>query len=125
MTVTEDSALRATIPSDHAHDLAPVYGNTDELWISTGSHVYRFSKSSKAFSSDYAGHESLDRSAVKGVGNFDDGSIVYIYPDGGFKSWTSRCAFLLRNADGAILGETLRSETGHFYKIRVWDTRYQ
>ena len=125
VTVTEESALRATIPSDHAHDLAPVYGNTDELWISTGSHVYRFSKSSKAFSSDYAGHESLDRSAIKGVGNFDDGSIVYIYPDGGFKSWTSRCAFLLRNADGAILGETLRSETGHFYKIRVWDTRYQ
>jgi hypothetical protein len=125
VTVSEDKSLRVTIPSDHAHDLAPVYGNSDELWITTGSHVYRFSKSSKTFSTDYAGHGSLDRGAIKGVGNFPDGSIVYIYPDGGFKSWTSRSAFLLRNADGTILGETLESETGHFYKIRVWDARYQ
>lgn len=125
VTVSEESSLRVTIPSDHAHDLAPVYGNTDELWITTGSHVYRFSKSSKTFSTDYAGHESLDRGAIKGVGNFPDGSIVYIYPDGAYKSWTSRSAFFLRNADGAMFDETLVSKTGHFYKIRVWDARYQ
>jgi len=121
VTVTEETALRATIPSDHAHDLAPVYGNKNELWITTGSHVYRFDKNTKTFSTDYVGHESLDRGAIKGVGNFDDGSIVYLFPDGAFKSWTTRSAVFLRGGEKL----TLSSASGHFYKIRVWDTRYQ
>lgn len=121
VTVTEETTLRATIPSDHAHDLAPVYGNKNELWITTGSHVYRFDKTNKTFSTAYAGHESLDRGAIKGVGNFDDGSLVYIFPDGAFKSWTSQSAIFLRGGEKL----TLSSASGHFYKIRVWDTRYQ
>ena len=125
VTVTEDTSRRATIPSDHAHDLAPVYGNADALWITTGSHVYQFNKKSKTFSTDYAGHETLDRSGIKGVGNFDDGSMIYIYPDGAFQSWTSRSMGLLRNVGGSIANEVLTSETGHFYKVRVWDARYQ
>jgi hypothetical protein len=125
VSVTEDTSRRATIPSDHAHDLAPVYGNKDALWITTGSHVYQFNKKTKTFSTDYAGHETLDRSNIKGIGNFDDGSMIYIYPDGAFQSWTSQSMGLLRNVGGSITGEMLKSETGHFYKVRVWDTRYQ
>ncbi len=121
VTVTEDTTLRATIPSDHAHDLAPVYGNKNELWITTGSHVYRYDKAKNSFSTAYAGHESLDRGAIKGVGNFEDGSLVYIFPDGAFKSWTSQSAIFLRGGEKL----TLSSASGHFYKIRVWDTRYQ
>ncbi len=123
VTVTEDESLRATIPSDWSHDLAPVYGNKDSLWITTGSHVYQFDKNTKAFRTDYAGHEVLDRANIKGVGNFADGSVVFIYPDGAFKSWTSQSAFLLIN--GNKDAKTLKSETGHFYKVRVWDTNYQ
>ncbi len=123
VTVTEETSLRATIPSDWSHDLAPVYGNTGELWITTSSHVYRFNKTSKTFSTNYAGHEILDRKDIKGVGNFDDGAIAYIYPDGAFKTWTGQSAFLLKS--GASASETLTSADGHFYKIRVWDTRYQ
>ena len=125
VTVSEDTSRRATIPSDHAHDLAPVYGDPNELWITTGSHVYRFNKTTKTFSTDYAGHEYLDRANVKGVGNFDDGSLVFLYPDGAFQSWTTRSIFLVRNQDGKMLPEKPASETGHFYKVRVWDTRYQ
>lgn len=124
VTVTEDTSLRATIPSDYAHDLAPVYGNKDALWITTGSHVYIFNKTAKTFSTDYAGHASLDRSGIKGVGSFDDGSIVFIYADGAFKSWTSQSAYILRT-DNSMKCATLKSADGHFYKIRVWDTRYQ
>ncbi len=123
VTVTEESSLRATIPSDWSHDLAPVYGNPDALWITTGSHVYQFSKSTGKFSTDYSGHEALDRKDIKGIGSFDDGSIAYIYPDGAFKSWTSQSAFFLKAASSA--SQTLTSADGHFYKIRVWDTRYQ
>ena len=119
VTVTEEESLRATIPSDWSHDLAPVYGNKNELWITTGSHVYRFNKTTKTFTTD----PKLDRADIKGVGNFDDGSMVYIYPDGAFKSWTSQSVFFLKN--GIPTSETLTSSDGHFYKVRVWDTRYQ
>lgn len=125
VTVTEDTSRRATIPSDHAHDLAPVYGDTNALWITTGSHVYRFDKTTKAFSTDYVGHEYLDRANVKGVGNFEDGSLVFLYPDGQFKSWTTKSIVLMRNQDGKMAKEELASETGHFYKARIWDNRYQ
>ncbi len=121
---TEESDLRAAISSDHAHDLAPVYGNQDALWITTGSHVYQFNKTKRTFTTGYKGGILLNRSGVKGVGSFDDGSIVYIYPDGWFKSWTSRSAYLL-NASNGMRVEILKSDEGHFYKIRVWDTRYQ
>ena len=123
VNVTEETALRATIPSDWSHDLAPVYGNKNELWITTGSHVYQFDKNTKTFRTDYAGHEVLDRANIKGVGNFDDGSFVFIYPDGAFKTWTGQSAFLLRNNKAEA--DVIKSETGHFYKVRVWDTRYQ
>ena len=121
VTVTEDTALRATIPSDWSHDLAPVYGNKDALWVTTGSHVYQFDKNTKTFRTNYAGHEILDRANIKGVGNFDDGSFVFIYPDGAFKTWTSQTAVFFKG--GKEL--TITSTSGHFYKIRVWDTRYQ
>ena len=123
VTVTEETSLRATIPSDWSHDLAPVYGNTDALWITTSSHVYQYSKSTGKFSTDYEGHAILDRKDVKGVGSFDDGSLVYIFPDGAFKTWTSQSAFLLKNGSASSI--TATSADGHFYKIRVWDTRYQ
>jgi hypothetical protein len=123
VTVTEETSLRATIPSDWSHDLAPVYGNTDTLWISTGSHVYRYNKETKTFSTDYEGHTLLDRSDIKGIGNFDDGSVACIHPDGAYKSWTSQSAFFLKAGNSSL--QTLTSADGHFYKIRVWDARYQ
>ena len=60
---------------------------------------------------------------VKGVGNFEDGSLVYIYPDGAFKTWTSQSVCLLGNNKSQA--DVIKSESGHFYKVRVWDTRYQ
>ena len=125
VTVTEEVSRRATIPSDYAHDLAPVYGNTDALWITTGVHVYQFNKRTKTFSTEYDGFKYLNRSNVKGVGNFDDGMTVFVYPDGEFRSWTTKSVVLLRNQDGKMVKEDLTSATGHFYKVRVWDTRYQ
>ena len=125
LTVSEDSSRRVVIPTDNAHDLAPVYGNPDLLWITTGSKVYQFNKRTESFSVSYAGNEWLNRKNVKGVGNFSDGSICYIYPDGAFESWTSRSIMLIRCKNGEMVKEKLTSDSGHFYKIRVWDTAYQ
>jgi hypothetical protein len=86
-----------------------------------GFYQNQFDKNTKTFSTDYAGHEVLDRANIKGVGNFDEGSFVFIYPDGAFKTWTSQTAVFFKG--GKEL--TITSTSGHFYKIRVWDTRYQ
>jgi dTDP-4-dehydrorhamnose 3,5-epimerase-like enzyme len=123
VTVIEDTALRADIPGFFAHDLAPVYGNKDALWITTKGSVFMFNKTTKEFVTDYEGSEILDCDNVKGVGNFDDGSVVYIYPDGEYQSWTSKTVYFLKN--GVEESISLVSEDGHFYKVRVWDTRYQ
>ncbi|MBO5701877.1 MAG: hypothetical protein J6S71_05525 [Clostridia bacterium] len=48
---------------------------------------------------------------------------MYIYPDGAFKTGTGQSIFLLRN--GKAEADVIKSETGHFYKVRVWDSRYQ
>lgn len=125
VSVVEDSSCRAMIPTDYAHDLAPVYGNTNLLWISTGSSVYQFNKTTKSFSTAYNGASSVNRVGVKGIGSFNDGSMVYIYPDGAFKTWTSQSMVLMTNTGGILTSTVLKSETGHFYKVRVWDTRYQ
>ena len=88
ITVTERRDLRTAIPSDWAHDLQPYYGNTDRMWVTTGSAVYVYSKSQKKFLTDYPGAAKIQRKNVKGIGNFEDGSVVLITPDGGFKTWT-------------------------------------
>ncbi len=127
VTVTEDTSRKATIPSDHAHDLSPVYSNKNELWITTASHVYRFNKTTKEFSADYDGNGDLDRASVKGVGNFKDGSLIYIYPDKLWteKPWNSKSVYLVRNLNGEMVQSTLTSSTGDFYKVRVWSADYQ
>ena len=38
------------------------------------------------FSEDYDGNEYLDKASVKGVENFSDGNLVFLYPDGAFES---------------------------------------
>ncbi|WP_207515066.1 DUF6528 family protein [Longitalea luteola] len=38
-----------TMPQGNAHDLFPVYGSTNELWLSNSNHVYRFNVSTGAF----------------------------------------------------------------------------
>ena len=53
----------------------------------------------------------------------DDGSVVYIYPDGEYQSWTGKTVYFIKEGVGEPMAIT--SESGHFYKVRVFDTRYQ
>ena len=123
LTVSEESSLRAEIPTGSAHDLAPVYGDKNQLWITTGAHVYRYNKAERTFSISYDGNEIVDRSTVKGIGNFENGDIVYIFPDGQYQSWTSKSAYILKKDADSY--ERITSEDGDFYKIRVWEAKYQ
>lgn len=123
LTVTEDMNLHTTIPSVGAHDLAPVYGTENEMWISTLDHVYRFNTETITFSTSYKESKVINISNVKGIGNYQDGTTVLIYPDGEYLSWTSKSIYLLnKNAEGI---DKIISDSSHFYKVRVWDTGYR
>lgn len=125
ISVSERTDLKNTIPTDSAHDLQPVYGYPDRMWITTSSAVYVYSKSERTFLTEFPGSGKVSGKNVKGIGNFDDGSIVLIRPDGGFKSWTgaSLSFFPLRGEDYSSL--TVRSGDSGFYKVRVWNKNYQ
>lgn len=125
ISVSERTDLKNTIPTDSAHDLQPVYGDPDRMWITTSSAVYVYSKSERTFLTEFPGSGKVSGKNVKGIGNFDDGSIVLIRPDGGFKSWTgaSLSFFPLRGDDYSSL--TVRSGDSGFYKVRVWNKNYQ
>lgn len=123
--VTEATEFAATIPTGSAHDLQPVYGDTDRLWISTGSAVYQYSKSQKKFFTDYEGNGSINKKSVKAIGNFEDGSVLLITPDKVFQSWTSASAMLYIKVGNKFSAVKLSSGDGGFYKVRVANKNYQ
>ena len=122
---TEVPELAATIPTSGAHDLQPVYGDTDRLWISTSSAVYQYSKSQKKFFTDYAGNSDINKKSIKAVGNFDDGSVLTISPDKAFRDWTSASATLYIRFGDTFGAVKLKSTDGGFYKVRVANKNYQ
>lgn len=121
----EQAELAAKIPTGGAHDLQPVCGDTDRLWITTSSAVYQYSKSKKEFFTDYDGNQSVNKKNIKAIGNFDDGSILLITPDKAFQSWTSASATLFIRNGKKFSKVTLNSNDGGFYKVRVANKNYQ
>lgn len=125
VTVTERTDLSAEIPGYYAHDLQPVYGDPDKMFVTNNSSVFVYSKSSKTFSTSFEGADQVNRAGVKGIGIFDDGSIVFIYPDGAFMTWTSASVFLALRAGKSYCLTQIKSPNGGFYKVRVWNKNYQ
>ncbi|PYI57104.1 DUF6528 family protein [Paenibacillus flagellatus] len=118
---------KVALPTKHGHDLQPVYGDADRLWVTTGSKVYQFVKSANAFDDAFPGHEAISRVGVKGIGSFASGLVVETVPDvakspaGVCKrnTWCTETVDLFR-PDG-----TRTIEGGAIYKVRVWNADYQ
>ena len=125
--VSEVKEMRATVPTDYGHDLAPVYGNADRLWITTGAAVYQYDKKTGKFYTDYAGSSLINRKNVKSIGNFPDGSVILTYPDGHFQTWNTQTISFFAKQSGSekFLTAPSKSKSGDFYKSRVWIADYQ
>lgn len=113
-----------------AHDLAAVYGTEGRrLWITCnrGGAVVQFDKADGEFYRDYPGSDAITRGAMhKGIGNFADGTILWLHPDGRrlsskFHSVAGWLTDRIIISDGT-LNRTLVSPTGRFYKLRVCNT---
>ncbi len=122
--VQADTSVR--LPTPYGHDLQPVYGNRDRMWVSTGSDVYQFVKSTGAFDANYPGSESIRRAHVKSVGSIPNGPVVSTIPDGKVRGntgvssndWsTDTVDFLPQDVARVLDGSAI-------YKARVWKTSY-
>ncbi len=118
-TLTE--VRRVALPSADGHDLQPVYGDPNRLWITTGSGVYQYRKLSNSFSTGFRGADRINRPAVKAVGNNPvTGQVLETTPKQGCRTtWCTDTVDLFQPA-----GQ--RTRTGaEFYKARWWTPRYQ
>ena len=126
VTYERDKSLSAKIPATDAHDLAPYYGDEDMLLVTTGTLCLKFEKKNGRFTSAYGNYRDAQHEHVKGIGIFEDGSMVYIYPDeGGHAQWTSASVVFLKKTEDSFEAVTQVSEMGHYYKCRVFSNKYQ
>ncbi len=123
--ITEDKSRASKLPTNYAHDLQPVQGNTDLFWITTSSAVYQYSVSEKKIITDYEGNNLFNVKNVKGIGNFADGSVILITPDGKFESWTSETVTYYHKYDGNFYKFKIGTSENGIYKVRVENYDYQ
>lgn len=108
------------LPSLWGHDLSPVYGDPDRLWVTTNGGVYQYLKSTDSWSDGYAGAEHANRPFVKSVGNQPSGGIVQTVPKSGMlHAWgTDTVDQFHPKRRWTLPGASI-------YKARVWRPEYQ
>jgi hypothetical protein len=108
------------LPSLWGHDLSPVYGNPDRLWVTTNGGVYQYEKSSDSWSTEYAGAEGANRPFVKSMGNQPSGALVQTAPkEGMLYEWGTD------TVDQFLPERKLRLPGASIYKARVWRPEYR
>ncbi len=125
-TLTEVTKYHATLTEDikSGHDLSPVHGNPNRLWISSRS-VLQYDIPTASFVRDYEGSEVIDRNTVKGVSNFPDShTIVHVFPNETYLVHDSDRVFVTLPKDGVFYGRTHSHGTGAYYKVRSWIASY-
>lgn len=113
-------------PIEEGHDLYPVYGDCNKLWITVSKEVYQFNKMTGIFSTDFALYDKVRGQYNKSIGNQPfSNTAVTAYP---MKkgSWRTDTIQLFR-PDGKgeyTLEAHIQPGTG-YYKARVWYHEYQ
>ncbi|MEV6284549.1 DUF6528 family protein [Kribbella sp. NPDC051770] len=103
-----------TLPTDGGHDLAPALDNHDLLWVTTGSKVYRVSKSRAAIVA------TEDRAGIKSVTTNRAGRQVWTTPKPDcLTGWCTDTVNLEHPAATRTLPEA------QIYKARVWSASYE
>jgi hypothetical protein len=111
---------KTALPSADGHELQPVYGNPDRLWVTTGSAVYQYVKSDGTWSKGFPDAVRISRKAVKSIGTGSTGQVALTTPKAGcVNSWcTDSVQF--------VAPDMVRTRAGAaIYKARVWNAAYQ
>lgn len=112
-------SFEVLLPGLHGHDLLQVAGRPDRLWVTTGSAVFQYSTSRRAFVQDFADAREISRANVKAVG--DDpltGRVLSTVPERGLaETWWTREVTVHRPGGTPRL---IRLVDGGIYKARWW-----
>jgi hypothetical protein len=115
-----EEVILKKLPTPLGHDLQPVYGNSDRLWVSTGSKVYQYVKSSGTWDPVFPGHMNISRPRVKSIGNQPSGQVVSTVPKKGCRSdWCTDTVDFFEYA------MTRTRTDAAFYKARIMNPDYQ
>ncbi len=132
-----DMGIQLPGNSKLGHDLSADFSSKDHLYITTAENVFRFDKKTNELSSELArvGSSKLDRENVKGFGNNANGNFFFCFPNGGEgtnwekKSFAYTCTdtiyFCYWKNSNFLVSQAYVSEKSAFYKVRVFDGRYQ
>ena len=130
--VTEVTSAKVPCQPDlyaWGHDIAPIYGDTDKLWIAETRGLYIYSKSKNTFTDTVSGDNGvMHKTKIKGIGSFADGSIATSYPDGlttSYQTWTTEKINLYFNYNGKLYHTVFNTPNMHHYKCRVVNFNYQ
>ncbi|WP_461787628.1 DUF6528 family protein [Pedobacter sp.] len=130
-TLTEDLTRRKTLPGCCGHDISPVYGDPNKLFLAENKN-YTYDKTTKLFAPAPGAVNQLLH--VKSIGNMTTGEIVTLQTDAymvptpnptcsGFNDWSSCWAYVY-SSSGVFLYK--RYVSGNcFYKARIWNPNYQ
>ncbi len=118
-------------PKTSVHDLAPVYGDTDSLFVTCASGIVKFNKKTGNFSYDYPGGTEYGKllTYVPGCGNFADGVLAFtaitdatkVYQD-----WDTNVVHIFVPIDAKnSYYVTRKVPSDAYYKLRVYNFNYQ
>jgi hypothetical protein len=122
-TLTEES--RVALPAHGGHDLSPVYGDRDRLWITTHvGGVYQYVKSENAFTTAYRFAPSVNLPVVKAVGNNPaTKQVLLTRPKAGCA--TTWCTDTVEFFGNGSMNATRTFPGAQFYKVRWFVPAYQ
>lgn len=111
---------------EEGHDLYPVYGEHDKLWITVSKEVYQFDKMTGRFTKNFAVYDRVRGQYNKSIGNQPfSNTVVTAYP---MKkgTWRTDTVYLFRPDDKGEYHLESHTQTGTgYYKARVWYHEYR
>lgn len=117
----ESSRGSLRLPTESGHDLFPVGGAPNRLWVTTHAGVYQYDKQAHTWIEAGVDRTGSQRAFVKSIGNQPSGQRVYTIPDSkrpspaaGLYDWTTNTV-QFSEPDGVrtIAGAAI-------YKARIW-----
>lgn len=124
------------VSTNGGHDLSPVYGNTDLLWVTYYNKVSQYSKSQNKLLNDYQAQPAISTGGVKSINTFSDGVTLMTVADPKnatadhntnvlrifrYKEVSGTWRYIMDSVvfDGSV------GKARDFYKVRAFLTDYQ
>lgn len=124
-TLEQQTDLTVPLPSTGGHDLYPVYGAENKLWVTTVSGLYQFDTDTRLFQAFH--NSAINAANIKSIGNQPySGTIVRAVMKGTLYSWcTDTIELFVPQPDNTYQSVNKVVTSDAYYKDRVWYYKYQ